>query len=144
MSQDFGMAYLTGAQTALAATNAIPFTSANFVNTPSGSNLSLVNSGNATTPFAGIRIAATGFYQVSFGVAISSTTLTNIQLEVNGVSVPYGVLNLTAAAQSMTSMTVIVPITTNPSTLTLIVSAATTLGPTAGTVTGYMTVVKLQ
>jgi hypothetical protein len=104
-----------------------------------------------------ISIATTGFYQITIGVSPVSTTATvtsTFQIELGGAS-GGGVIqqtlefvNLNSGFQSY-SITTIVQISTNPTTMTVTnTSAARSLNNESGTTTGgpaaYITIIGLQ
>jgi len=145
------MAYLVGTPVnVIPIGGVVPLTSP-LLNTAPGTKLSLVTVGGGN----GVQIADTGFYQVTFGVAPKLPLLTlagAFQLKVNGVNtVPNTVeFGLIASVSALYSETVIVNVTVNPSTLTLVneSSTAVSLQNITGTAGGgpgaYITILKLQ
>jgi hypothetical protein len=121
----------------------------------SPSNISL----NATTHI--VTIADTGFYQITFGLNQITNNATNWQLTINSRTTNvagYG-LGFVSADLHMQSLTVILQVTTNPTTLAItnnsnaIQQLTSPLGmgpltPATGlanqAVAAYMTIIKLQ
>lgn len=147
-SGDFGYLFLLGSALGTTVTNTafVPFTSANFVNTPSGTNLSIVNSGTSS---AAINIADTGFYQVNYGVSVSTgNALFNIKTG-GGADLPQQTIQTSAATGQLTTATCILQITTNPTTVGLsniTGSSVTLINPSASesSVVAFISIVKLQ
>jgi hypothetical protein len=129
----------------VADTNFLPFTSANFVNTPPGTKLSIVNSGTST---AAINVADTGFYQITYGVSVNSGNAV-VKLQLNAAAVlAQQTIQTSAATGQLTTATCIVQITTNPTTVQLvnITGSSITLQNPAGTSTSvlaFMSIIKL-
>jgi len=101
-----------------------------------------------------VQIASLGTYQITFGVSISGNVASTFQLRVNGVSPPPSqqIADFIQAGGAMylTAQTILVRITVNPSTLTLVNTSGANrnLNNASGLATGgpvaYMTIVKLQ
>jgi hypothetical protein len=128
----------------------IPFS--NLMNNPPGSNISLI------APTGTIQIADTGYYQLTLGVMVSSTSptssTTNFQLIVNGVATPtpYSLAPATTlgAPGIMDVVSFILQVTTNPTTITLRntsgigVNLNNVTATAAGRAAAYITIQKLQ
>jgi copper(I)-binding protein len=140
------MIYLAGgAITTVTSGSSVP-----FANIPiAGSNISLPSTGN-------VRIANTGYYSVTFGVmatAVSIATAYQFQLRLAGAAAPVQQIIeflQPATEQDMYTMTTIVQITVNPTTLTLVNTAAAsaTLNNASNTAGGapaaYMQITQLR
>ncbi len=144
LASDFGFTSvpgIAGGQTIIAG-GVLPFTA--ITNTPAGSNISVVNPGSTVN--AGVRIASTGFYQVTWGYTVMGGT-PQFTLEVNGVVSATNVLQ--ANGQTiMGSLTNIVQVTVNPTTLTVVnTGGANASIRNAGNntnIVAYLTIIKLQ
>jgi hypothetical protein len=122
----------------------IPFTA--LTNTPAGTNISYAS--------GVVTIAATGFYQVTFGASLITGSFPIVALSVNGNWNAIFTQNVVQnrvepiAYKGMTSMTVIIPITINPTTLALVngdVATDTYNDIFSGDApAAYMTITKLQ
>ncbi len=148
---DFGMAYLAGSAGGTAVANTATVGLNVLVNTPEGSNISIPAAGS-------VQIADNGFYQVTFGVMATFGTAVAtgaFQLRVNGVNttpqtIEFKQIATAGGENSMYSLTVIVNIGVNPSTLSIVNTSgvAVTLNNVSATAAGgpaaYMTVLKLQ
>lgn len=134
---DFAFIFLNGSAegTAVDADTSIPF--ATIANTPVGTNITYAS------PL--VTISDTGFYLVTFGV---STRQSNeaFQLLVNGMGATENTLEL-SASNTILTMTTIINITMNPSTLEIRnVSSNATVNDRndGGGPAAYITIVKLQ
>ena len=116
-------------------------------------NVSLVSTAGGN----GIQIRDTGFYQVSYGLTSTQNVIAIFQLQANGVpletqyqiqTLPFNDNPTTTAAtfSQMVSLTAIVQITTNPTTLSLVLTKLTsgTVSTTSGTNSTYFMVQKLH
>jgi hypothetical protein len=123
----------------------VPFTSANFINTPPGTRLSIVNSGTAT---AAINIADTGYYQITYGVSAASG-FSIFALSVGGVTSAQQTLQTSAATGQLTAATCIVQVASNPTQVALVNStgASVTLqnfSGTSNTILAFITITKVR
>jgi hypothetical protein len=147
LSSDFGFLYLLGSASgqAVADTTFVPFTSGNFVNTPSNTKLSVTNSGTST---AAISIADTGYYQVTYGVASSTPNALFTIKSVGGTTLGQQTLQTSAASGQLTTATCIVQVTTNPTTVGLANttgSSVTLINPAGAnsSVVAFISIIKL-
>jgi len=101
-----------------------------LINRPSNTRLNLITTGASS---GSIQINDTGYYQVTYGVAISTPNTTNWNLAINGTTITYTRL-ITRATFTLISITVIIPITTPGSTLAIVnnTGATRTLSDNAG------------
>jgi hypothetical protein len=145
MSSDFGFTFVVASTTVANGAN-VPFTSANFVNTPPVTSLSIVNSGTST---AAINIANSGFYQVTFGVSVSSGNAL-FGITVNGAAVPVQqTFQTSAATGQLTAMSCIIQVTANPTTVGLqnVTGSSVILQNFSGTsnsVLAFISIIKLM
>lgn len=146
LASDFGYVYLLGGGTTVTNNMNVPFSSSNLINTPPGTKLSIVNS---ATALAAVSIADTGYYEVSFGVSVSSGNAI-FEITLNGApTLPEQTLQTSAATLQLTSLTCIVQITINPTTIGLVnITGADVLlqnfSGTSSSVVAYMTITKLM
>lgn len=135
MTYDYAFAFTQGTAT-VADAGQLNFLE--LTNTPPDTKISL--------SLGAIQIADTGWYLVSWGFTTDSTSVTNARLRVNGVTTVQQSPALISAAL-MCSMTAIVQITTNPSSLTLTNNSGGSrsyVAPDGLAPAFFMTVVKMQ
>lgn len=117
---DFGFAFILNSAggTSVGSNDFVPFTAANFTNTPPSTSLSIVNSGTSS---AAIQVADTGFYQVTYGVSVGApNTIWQIKLGgAGGPSVGQQTLQTAGLSAQLTTATCIVEVTANPTTVGL-------------------------
>ena len=133
-SVDFAFAYTT-ALTNVAAGDSVVLT--NLTNQATGSNISLVG--------GDVVVSDTGFYQVTFGVRGTSFPYSLISLRVNGIAATGQ--SLASNIDNMNSLTVIINITVNPTTLSLYNAGSGVFMPNAtgsGDPSTYLSIVKLS
>jgi hypothetical protein len=143
------MIYLPGATSAITVNSLASVLLSTIAIQAPGSHISLPSAGNIT-------IASTGFYQVTFGVMPTATSITtpySFHLAINGsAATPPSTLELIqpATEQNMYSMTTIIQVTTNPTTLTLVNGAAASAtinnatATTGGAPAAYVTIMQIR
>ncbi len=149
LSSDFGFAFILNSVSGTTVNDGdfVPFTMANFTNTPPGTNLSIINGGTGS---AGVEIADTGFYQITYGVSVGSpNTIWQIKLGGGGgPSLGQQTLQTAGLSAQLCTATCIIEITANPTTVGLqnITGANALLQNNLNTVSAivaFMTLVKL-
>jgi len=112
-------------------------------NTPPATALTLLN---ANTNTAAMRVADTGYYQVSFGFLSVTAGDVLFQLQVGGVGSAQQTIE-TNTVNTLIGETVIIQITSNPTDLTLVNQTGIAVnvgGVSASSITAYMTIYKLR
>ena len=148
-SPDFGIVALRGVVGGTVVVNNanVPFTAADFIVTPPGTSLSIVNSGTSTSA---INIADTGYYQITFAFRPTGGNIFTFGLSIGGAAPVFP--NTMAVGPTIDSFTLTVPIqiVTNPTTVGLrnISGVSATLNNFSATTTGppaaFITIVKLR
>jgi hypothetical protein len=127
--------------------NTVPFNSTTFIftgavtvlagfdNQPPGSRITLVNPGVSAAvgggTGAGIRVADTGFYQVTWGVS-TGTANSKWVIELNAGGVTNPLILPIATTNQLSTMSTIIQITVNPTIIYLVPNATATISSSGG------------